>query len=283
VQDRGRFGHRASGVPISGAMDRVALDTVNRALGNASDAASLEWALGGGVIRFARATRFALGGATVEAALDDRPIRPTTPYEATAGAVLRIGRFTTGRFLYIGIAGGVDVPVVLGSRSTYLPARFGGHHGRLIKSGDTLPIGVASREPAEAARALDATPDAPFGVMRGPDASRFPARGWATFVSEPFRVSLTSDRTGYRLDGPVIARINDGSATDENPSSPVCPGVVQVPPTGQPVVLMADAPTIGGYPVLGVVSSTDLSRLSQCNPGDTVRFNDLALASPANS
>jgi biotin-dependent carboxylase-like uncharacterized protein len=249
-------------------MDLVALETVNRVVGNDPGAAALEWALGGGVIRFEHATRMALGGASVEATLDDRPVGANTPCDAAARAVLHVRRFTAGRFLYVAIAGGIDVPVVLGSRSTYLPARFGGHEGRLIRSGDRLPIGVATRDPGAAAAPGYEVRGAPVRIVRGPDTDRFTEHGWQTFVSEPFRVSATSDRTGYRLDGPVIERIG----THEGPSTPVCPGAVQVPPAGQPLVLMPDAPTVGGYPVLAVVSSADLARLAQCNPGDAIRF-----------
>jgi antagonist of KipI len=280
VQDAGRLGHRASGVPVSGAMDSVAMAHTNSMVGNVPGAATLEWALGGGVIRFTDRHRFALGGAGAEATLDGKPIGTDRPYDAAAGAVLAVRRFTAGRFLYVAIAGGIDVPVVLGSRSTYLPARLGGHHGRRLASGDRLPIGAIPRDTARDS-AAPATPRpsltshrggrAPLRVIRGPDVNRFTADGWRTFVSEPFRVSIASDRTGYRLDGPVIERMG----ADDGLSTPVCPGVVQVPPLGRPLVLMADAPTIGGYPMLAVVSSADLSRLAQCKPGDIIRFSEI--------
>lgn len=280
VQDRGRVGHRASGVPVSGAMDRAALDTVNGAVGNDPDAATLEWALGGGAIRFVDHGTFALSGATAEATLDGRPIGADAPCDAPAGAVLTIGRFTAGRFLYVAVAGGIDVPIVLGSRSTYVPARLGGHHGRLIRSGDRLAVGTRrgeapriedqTRTPGVTSAASDVRP---LRVIRGPDAARVTPSGWSAFVSEPFRVSLASDRTGYRLEGPRIER----TGAEDGPSAPVCPGVVQVPPSGQPIVLMADAPTIGGYPVLAVVSSADVSRLAQRNPGDIIRFSEITL------
>ena len=271
MQDRGRLGYRSSGVPVSGAMDAVALDIANRAVGNVPGAAALEWALGGGVIRFTDRSRFALSGATAESMLDQQRIDGDRAYDATAGAMLTIGRFTTGRFLYIAIGGGIDVPIVLGSRSTYTPARLGGHHGRLIRTGDRLLVGeLPSREAGRATIDRQIAHDAPLRVMRGPDANRFTLDGWRIFVSELFRVSTASDRTGYRLDGPLI----EGTGTDSGPSGPVCPGVVQVPPSGQPLVLMADAPTIGGYPVMAVVSSADLSRLAQRRPGDEVRFTE---------
>jgi biotin-dependent carboxylase-like uncharacterized protein len=277
VQDRGRVGHRASGVPVSGAMDRATLEAINGVVGNDPGAAALEWALGGGTIRFSDRHRFALGGATADVMLDGRPVAMDTPYDAPVDAVLTVGRFTAGRFLYVAVAGGIDVPVVLGSRSTYVPARLGGHHGRLVRSGDRLPIGDTMRETVVGAprRAVGATS---IGVIRGPDADRFAPSAWRAFVSEPFRVSVASDRTGYRLDGPVIER----RAGDDGRSTPVCPGVVQVPPTGQPLVLMADAPTTGGYPMLAVVSSADLSRLAQCNPGDIIRFHERPLDATAN-
>jgi 5-oxoprolinase (ATP-hydrolysing) subunit C len=265
------LGYRSSGVPVSGAMDAVALDIANRVVGNDPGAAALEWALGGGVIRFTDRSRFVLSGATAESMLDEQRIDGDRAYDATAGAMLTIGRFTTGRFLYIAIGGGIDVPIVLGSRSTYTPARLGGHHGRLIRTGDRLPVGAL--QACETDRMVidpRIAHDAPLRITRGPDANRFTLHGWTIFVSGLFRVSTASDRTGYRLDGPLV----EGTGTDGGPSGPVCPGVVQVPPSGQPLVLMADAPTIGGYPVLAVVSSADLPRLAQRRPGDEVRFTE---------
>jgi allophanate hydrolase subunit 2 len=117
--------------------------------------------------------------------------------------------------------------------------------------------------------------DAPIGVVRGPDAHQFTLSGWTTLVSESFRVSIASDRTGYRFEGPVIER----AGTESGPSAPVCAGVVQVPPAGHPLVLMADAPTIGGYPVLAVVSSADIARLAQRRPGDSVQFRAVTVNS----
>jgi antagonist of KipI len=274
VQDRGRFGHRASGVPVSGAMDVEAMDAANGAVGNNPGTATLEWALGGGAIRFTVSTRIALRGATAESVLDEERIDNGGAHDVAAGAVLRIGRFMTGRFLYIAIRGGVDVPIVLGSRSTYVPARLGGHEGRLIRTGDRLAVGTSAGEPSQAAHAYHRAAATPLRAIRGPDANQFTLHAWTTFVSKPFRVSTVSDRTGYRLEGPAIDRV--GSA-ETGPSAPVCPGVVQVPSSGQPVVLMADAPTIGGYPMLAVVSSADLPRLAQCRPGDTVRFTDVSV------
>ena len=273
VQDRGRFGHRASGVPVSGAMDVEAMDAANAAVGNDSGAATLEWALGGGAIQFTVSTRIAVRGAVAESVLGDERIDNERGYDVAAGTVLHIGRFMTGRFLYIAVRGGLDVPIVLGSRSTYVPARLGGHEGRLIRTGDRLEIGTSAGEPSAAAYASHRGASAmPCRVTRGPDANQFTLQGWTTFVSKPFRVSTVSDRTGYRLEGPAI----DRAGSERGPSTPVCPGVVQVPPSGLPVVLMADAPTIGGYPMLAVVSSADLPRLAQCRPCDTVRFTDVA-------
>jgi biotin-dependent carboxylase-like uncharacterized protein len=260
-------------------MDVVAMESANRAVGNDPGAATLEWALGGGAIRFADHARFALSGAAADATLDDRHIGAGEAHDSSAGAVLTIGRFTAGRFLYLAIRGGIDVPVVLGSRSTYVPARLGGHDGRLIRTGDRLPVGEPAHAPSGATRVRRLAHDVPLDVIRGPDANWFTGTGWITFVSERFRVSTASDRTGYRLEGPVI----EGAGTFAGPSAPVCPGVVQVPPSGQPVVLMADAPTIGGYPVLAVVSSADLPRLAQCRPGDVVRFRDVPVNSRVRS
>jgi biotin-dependent carboxylase-like uncharacterized protein len=278
VQDLGRPGYRAQGVPAGGAMDPTALSIANVLAGNAPSTGALEWALGGGAVHLDRPCAFAVAGADVEATLDGQPLAMHTTYRATVGSVLTIHRIVAGRFAYVGLEGGIDVPVVLGGRATYLPGRFGGLEGRLLRSGDRLPLGSSG---ATAPRTGFAVPAELLPHYESASCRILPAgshdlggRGaaWLRLVTESYRVERSSDRIGYRLSG---ASLGDCGSL---PSEPVLPGVVQVPHGGQPIVLMADGPTVGGYPVIGVISSVDLPLLAQREPGAEVRFAPITLA-----
>ncbi|HEU4629616.1 MAG TPA: biotin-dependent carboxyltransferase family protein [Gemmatimonadaceae bacterium] len=281
VQDLGRPGHRHLGVPAGGAMDRWALQAANILVGNEPGAAALEWAVGGGMVRLAREGTIALTGAGADAELDGAPVRPWEPLHVRAGGTLAI-RGLRGAFLYVALAGGIDVPSLMGSRATYLPGGFGGHDGRRLRAGDVLPLGPAASPapagfacPPELCRAI-AGPgdDAPLRVVRGPQAGLLDATAWQTLLEAPFHVAPAADRTGYRLLGPPLSLTAEAAL----PSEPGCPGAVQLPPGGQPIVLMADAPTVGGYPKPLVVCAADLGCLAQRRPGDAVRFIEIDVA-----
>jgi antagonist of KipI len=260
-------------------MDAVALSTANILAGNASSAAGLEWALGGGTIRVERASAFALAGPDVEATLDGEPLAMYTTYHAKAGSLLSIQRFNSGRFAYVALEGGIDVPTVMGSRSTYLPARFGGFGGRLLRVGDRVTLGVPAGDGAGAPRTGFTIPrdllppyaSTPCRVLAA-GSGAFETGAWEQLVSATFHIEGSSDRTGYRLTGHSLG--DAGSTISE----PVCPGVVQVPRGGQPIVLMADGPTVGGYRIVAVVASVDLPLLAQRQPGREVRFAPVSLA-----
>ncbi|HJQ11459.1 MAG TPA: biotin-dependent carboxyltransferase family protein [Gemmatimonadaceae bacterium] len=271
VQDAGRTGFRAAGVPRGGAMDLFALRAGNLMVGNQPDSAALEWALGGGTLTFSSAVCFALVGATVRATIGGRSIPPCTTTAAAAGEELIVEQFLTGRFLYVAISGGIEVPDLLGSRSTYLPGHFGGFGGRLIRTGDSLPFGTTPSSPPVgfhcAAELMPRYDTDTVHMTRGPQAELFTDEAFRILSEEPHRVSSASDRTGYKIDGPSI-----GSSPGSLPSEAACPGAIQVPGDGHPIILMADAPTVGGYPKIGVVSETDLPIIAQRRPGETVRF-----------
>lgn len=264
VQDLGRRGFLASGVPRAGAMDRAALDTLNAMLGNDSQAAGIEWALTAGELRFSAHATFAIGGADTVATLNDASLEQYRAYHAADGDVVSIGAPANGRFLYFAVAGGIDCPVVMGSRSTYLSGGFGGHEGRRLKSGDTLSIAAATRRRRhQVSDALPADLRPPLELER----MRFVPRDASSLsgsLTGPFNVLTASDRTGYRLAGGHIE--GGGSITSE----PVCPGVIQLPPGGEAIVLMADAPTIGGYRIAGTVITADLGALAQRMPGSEI-------------
>jgi biotin-dependent carboxylase-like uncharacterized protein len=272
VQDDGRPRSRAFGVPRGGAMDRFALEALNGLVGNPFGAAGLEWALGPGAVRFDSPCAFAFGGAIVTAKLAGDVVQPFTTLHARAGDELQIAAFVRGRFLYLGFSGGIDVPEILGSRSTYLPGHFGGLDGRMVSSGDSLALGQQSarlrsrgftvprdRLPEYAAHTVR--------VTRGTHADIFDAESWRAFTEEDFTVGMASDRTGYKLTGQFLSHPHG-----DLPSDPGCEGAVQVPAAGNPIVLMADAPTVGGYPKIAVVAEADLPIVAQRTPGELLRF-----------
>jgi antagonist of KipI len=286
VQDAGRFGYRSSGVPPAGAMDQWALAMANVNAGNQRFAAALEWAIGGGSLRFASDTIIGLAGAEIDASIGDKPVQSPGSYAVLSGDVLNVRTIAGRRFLYLALHGGVECPLVLGSRSTYLPASFGGIEGRRLRNGDVVSSGAMAlpqgevterrlHEPAEEP-AYDATIvrviARSVGTLNGRRSSATDAGGdaevFARFVEQQYTVSAMSDRMGYRLESAQPLTGIHASVTSE----PVCAGTIQITPGGHPIVLMADAPTIGGYRIVGTVISCDLPVIAQCLPGRTLRF-----------
>ncbi len=295
VQDLGRFGMQHFGVPVSGAMDGDALRVANRLVGNEDNAAALEVTLAGPVLEFSEDTLVALAGGDLEATIDGKPLPLHRPVWIAHGRRLSFGRCITGCRAYLAFAGGIDVAPVLGSRSTYVRAALGGLHGRALEAGDHINVAATDAAPCSRLRDLPAFVCDGFAAPRwsvqvrferlwlSPQRIRFVAgRHWeslepgvrATFTSEHFRVSTSSDRMGYRLEG---VRLESGERGDIA-SEAVAFGTIQLPPDGNPIVLMADRQTIGGYPRIGEVASVDLPLLAQLKPGDTLRFERIALA-----
>lgn len=290
VQDAGRFGYRSSGVPQAGAMDQWSLAMANILAGNQLNAGALEWAIGGGSLRFERDTIIGLAGAEIDAAIDAKPVVANGGMKIRAGQVLRVRGITSRRFLYIAVRGGVDCPLVLGSRSTYLPASFGGIDGRRLATGDVVTIGTASADPAalpSAAAFERGAPDYDAATVRvisrlseppndqAPDQAEpaGDAELFARFLERSYTVSAASDRMGYRLDSDHPLDGTGASITSE----PVCVGSIQLTTSGQPIVLMADAPTIGGYRIIGTAISCDLPIVAQSLPGRAFRFERISV------
>ena len=269
VQDLGRRGHRAAGVPLGGAMDAMALRVVNLLVGNAEDAAALEFTLTGPELVFTADTTIAMGGGDFGAVPRWQPVR------VRAGERVKFGAARTGCRGYLAVAGGLDVPVVLGGRGTYLRAALGGLEGRALRDGDELRAAAVSRQMVDRwhldERMLPAYSAAPtVRIVPGAQAGEFDG----ALTTAGFKVTSKSDRMGVRLIGPEMARRD----ARELVSATVVPGTVQVPPDGQPIVLMADAQTIGGYPQIAHVISVDLPLVAQLKPGDTLRFREVTLA-----
>lgn len=276
VQDLGRDGHRSSGIPPSGVADRDAALTLNALLQNEPNAAMLEWAVAGGTLRFDSAVTVALGGADVDASIGGVPVRPYSTVHVRPSEEMRVERLLHGRFLYIAVRGGIDVPVLLGSRSTLVSAGLGGHEGRRLRRGDVLRIGQQLRDESPDStntgsaihESLHDRGAIVIPVIRGPQAGLFDDRAWDIFLGTRYTVSHASDRAGYRLDGPILSHSGDAAL----PSEPTCVGAIQVPDGGTPIVLMNDGPTVGGYPKIAVIRSSAISSFAQRAPGETVRF-----------
>ncbi len=274
VQDLGRYGCQRYGVPTSGALDLFALRAANRLVGNEEADAGLEVTLIGPSLKFLVPATIALTGADLGVRLDGQPLARWRSILVEAGSVLSFGDPHEGVRAYVGVAGGIDVPVVLGSRSTYTRSRLGGVDGRPLRAGDVLHIcgdrpvllGGALRMP-EASRPLHGSTHV-LRVVLGPQDDRFSAGGIATFLGSTYTVTPQSDRMGYRLSGPAIEHLRGPDIVSDG--TPF--GAVQVAGDGVPIVLLADRGTAGGYTKIATVIGPDLPRLAQAAPGDAVTF-----------
>jgi biotin-dependent carboxylase-like uncharacterized protein len=267
VQDRGRAGWASIGVPRSGAADRAAHDLANRLVGNLPEAATVEVTAGGLRIRAERTVLVAVTGAPAPLDVDGRPAGVNAPLTLPAGATLALGVPARGLRSYLAVRGGVDLPPVLGSRSTDTLSGLGPPP---LTAGDRLPVGsLAGEQPLVDLAPVAPLPDRPvLRVLPGPRRDWLKASAWVELTSQEWAVSADSDRVGLRLTGPRLLR----SRTDELPSEGLVAGAVQVPPDGGPVLFLADHPVTGGYPVLAVVVTADLPLAAQLRPGDGVRF-----------
>jgi len=257
---------------MGGAMDPESLTIANLLVGNSPGAAAIEWALGPGVLRLDEGTRVAVCG---DAAVAVNGEAGRTWHALTVGPRMELTITPGGasRFVYVAVQGGIDTPPTAGSRSTYLPAGMGGLEGRRLRVGDRLPGGG----PGGVALVESAPPpvrprEALLRVTVGPQAERFDLTAREALYRESWTVLAASDRMGYRLGGPAIAPRERATL----PSEAACPGAIQVPDDGQPIVLMPDGPTVGGYPKLAVVVRADLALLAQCPPGRVVRFREVS-------
>ena len=284
VQDLGRRGYQASGFTPSGVMDWRAASLGNALVGNPATSGVLEYALCGPTLRFEEAGVFALTGAEPAGAeLDGRPVPPNRAVSAPAGSTLRVGPAARGQFGYVCLTGGVDTPPAMGSRSTSVRYGLGGLAGRALRAGDAVPLCVQGigELPAMDARAVWAE-DSAYGwqsdvvwvrVVRGPDERALGPEAVRAFYAEPFTVTARSDRMGFRLSGPALVPEDTASMASEG----IAMGTVQVPAQGEPIVVMADHQTVGGYRKMATVISSDLPRLAQCTPGRRVRFEAVSV------
>jgi antagonist of KipI len=285
VQDLGRTGFREFGVSLGGALDPFALRVANLLVDNDEGAAGLEITFGGLQLHFADERAVAWCGGEFDVQIESMPLPAGHAARLQAGEELKFGRPQIGCRCWLAISSGVDVPVVLGSRSTDLRANFGGFHGRALRDGDELALGEFRRSQTAAIEGISswtapydwvspAKRDPTLRFVRGVDWSQFDDLTIERFMSEPFAVSPDSDRMGARFEGPELKRKTNVDLVSEA----VAPGTIQVPPSGKPILLLGDCQTIGGYPKMAYVITVDLSMAAQLRAGDHVRFSEVSLA-----
>jgi KipI family sensor histidine kinase inhibitor len=282
IQDAGRRGHRRIGVSGAGPLDAPAHAAANRAVGNSPGAPALECTVAGPALEFVAPIRFCVAGADLGAVLE-RADLGTWPLPLGAGVLARPGnvlRFTgrrAGCRAYVALAGGIDVPAVLGSCATDLQSGFGGISGRRLRAGDRLGVAAATRESARDSGAASHASSVTVRVVAGPQADHFDAPTFARFLSAGFQVAATSDRVGCRLEGEPLRHRGPAEILSDG----MVPGSIQVPPDGRPIVMLHDGPTTGGYPKIATVITADLPLLAQLVPGagqvrfEAVRLEDL--------
>lgn len=274
VQDQGRNGLRGQGISLGGALDAPALYAANLLVGNRGTDAGLEVTLGECTVEFTRDGWMALTGAGCDAYLDKQRIWTGWNYLVRAGQRLVLHRPKRGMRSYLAVSGGIDVPKVLGSRSTDLTGGFGGLDGRRLKDGDVLPLGEVRRVPQKSQGIKQLLFNNYIRVLPGPEYQEFSPEEQAFFWRTPWHLSPQSNRMGYRLNGHALRR----SSSREMFAHGLLPGVIQVPHGGQPIVLMADAQTTGGYPRIACVIEADLYHLAQIRLGEPIHFIRCTLA-----
>ena len=279
VQDLGRYGYQRYGVPVSGALDQFALRVANLLVGNADGNAGLEMTFIGPRLRFLTDTVIAVTGGDLGPLVDNQPIPCWQSVAVSRGGVLSFSGPRDGIRAYLAVAGGIDVPPVLGSRSTYTRSKLGGLAGRALAPGDRLPVSPRGPLPQVAGRDLPVQSIPAYGnshalrVLLGPQDDAFMERGIETFLSSTYTITSASDRMGSRLQGPVIEHKTGADIVSEG--TPF--GAIQVTGDGLPIVLLADRGTTGGYTKIATVISVDLAGIAQAQADDTVKFRSITL------
>ena len=281
VQDGGRWGWARYGVPPSGPMDVAAFEIANQLVGNPPSATGLEITLTGPMIQIMPETRIAVCGAEFELWVGQLPVPTWHTVYIRPGQVLSFGRRRSGARAYLAIAGGIALPPYLDSQATYIKGGFGGLDGRALRPGDQLPVDTnlpqaITANPGQAwpqAKRPPYTESPTLRVVLGPQDMAFSAQGLDVFLNNPYIITVNADRMGIRLQGPAIAHRGVTGIVSDG----IVMGSIQVPPNGQPIVMMADHQTTGGYPKIATVIQADLPLLAQCLPRHQVKFRAISL------
>lgn len=295
VQDLGRYGYQKHGVIVSGAMDSRSMRLANLLVGNPEGEAVLEMTLLGPTLRLTRDTLLAITGGDLSPEIEGEKLPMRKPVWVKGGSVLKFGACRSGYRAYLAFAGGLDIPEVMGSKSTYLRAGIGGYQGRALKEGDEIGVKTPT---GQSLTWLKKVPDNPSGcsfastswfiagesipkgskpvrirATKGSQFENFTKDSQAQFFSDTFKLSAQSDRMGYRLSGLAM----NLTQKLEMISEAVALGTVQVPPDGNPIILLADRQTVGGYPRIAQVAVADIPLIAQLKPGDFIQFEEIAL------
>jgi biotin-dependent carboxylase-like uncharacterized protein len=277
IQDQGRMGYQHMGIPVTGALDDFAFHCANLLVGNSENSAVMEITVMGPRLEILDEADLALTGAEIGVTLNDEAIETWTTFRVKPGDILDIQQVKSGCRAYLAVNGGIDVPLVMGSRSTYVGGNIGGYHGRLLKTGDVLKCGQGKSLNGVRKMPPDMIPSYPqeltIRAIPGPQDDFF-QDGLGVIFQSDFMVSTKADRMGYRLQGPQV-KVHKGMPKSII-SEPTMPGGVQVPPDEQPIILMVEQ-TVGGYTKIVTVISVDLPRVAQATPGDTIRFEKVSL------
>ena len=270
IQDLGRWGYQHVGVPVAGPMDWYSHRLANQLVGNDADAAALEITLIGPELEALEPTTCVVQGAQFDATLNGEPVDVQRPFVIPTGRRLRFGARRNGARATLAVGGGFDVPAEFGSRSTSLISAMGAFDGRPLRAGDVLPVVVQNRPPVPSTGRPLKLPEggARVRVIRGPHEARFTSKAVEDLFTSRFTITAQSNRMGYRLDGPPLAHA--GSADILSDATPI--GSLQVPASGQPILLMADRQTTGGYPKICTLITADLPIAGQLAPGDWIEF-----------
>jgi antagonist of KipI len=292
VQDQGRPGLQGQGVPVGGAVDAFAARVANALVGNDDGAAVLEMAVQGPQLRAERDCLVAICGGGLGLTVDGADVSSDRPVRIRAGEILVCVSRPSGARAWLAVAGGIDVPHVFGSRSTYVRGRMGGFEGRPLIAGDVVKIGAPSEWAGAIARELDGqsrrqvawsvrpetlgriAASGGMRIVRAPEWGRFPAAAQKLFCSTTYVVTKDVDRMGMRLEGATL----ELTEAREEISSGMNVGIVQVPPSGQPIVLLVGRQSVGGYPRIAAVVTVDHGRLAQMRPGDPLTFSEITVA-----
>lgn len=273
VQDAGRVGYQQFGVSVSGVMDPRAMKVANILVGNEENEAVLECTMMGPQLRFNADNVIAITGGDLSPTLDNQPVENYAAFVVRAGQTLRFTALRSGCRAYIAFAGGLDIPPVMGSRSTYMKAKIGGLEGRKLQKDDVIGFRAPDPDLPDLAKrriAPEVTPQQEFTVrvLMGPQDDMFTDAGIQTFLSETYAVTNEFDRMGCRMDGAVIEHKNGGDIISDG----IAFGAIQVPTAGKPIIMLADRQTTGGYTKIANVITADFSIIGQLKGGDRVRF-----------
>lgn len=278
IQDSGRFGYEQYGLSTSGPMDQRAFQLANVLVGNDPGEAALEITLLGPSLRFTGPAVIAVTGADLSLRVNGESAEIDRALAVQAGDTVSFGAPVSGCRAYLAVAGGLDIPEVLGSRSTLPRFKIGGYHGRRLEKGDAIPFRSEIATLPHLSRRRVERPKPERGprrvrVILGPQDDRFTAEGLQTFLGSVYTVGKEFDRMGYRLEGPAVAHRTDGNIISDG----IAIGSVQVPSDGHPIIMMADHQTVGGYTKIATVITVDLPVIGQSKAGDQLRFEQVSI------